>query len=95
MDPYLLPDRRSAQRHRDLRETVLLGLLQDVLLVVRQKLWFRYYGTPAHYGEDAWQWLNATYLGRWTGRQGPIAWPPRSPDLNKGKGTGKVVPVVN
>jgi hypothetical protein len=26
--------------------------------------------------------LNATYPGRWTGCRGPIAWPPRSPDLS-------------
>jgi hypothetical protein len=34
-----------------------------------------------HYGEDVQQWLNATNPGRWIGRGGPIAWPPRSPDL--------------
>lgn len=27
------------------------------------------------------QWFYATYTVRWTGRRGPIAWPPRLPDL--------------
>ncbi|GBO37895.1 hypothetical protein AVEN_81984-1 [Araneus ventricosus] len=26
--------------------------------------------------------LNATYPARWIGRGGPVAWPPRSSDLN-------------
>lgn len=26
--------------------------------------------------------LNANYPNKWIGRNGPIAWPPRSPDLN-------------
>jgi hypothetical protein len=79
--PYLLPDRLTAQRYRDFLETVLLGLLEDVPLAVRQRLWFQHDGAPAHYGEDVRQWLNATYPGRWIGRGGPIAWPLRSPDL--------------
>lgn len=59
-------------------ETVLPGLLEGVLVSVRQRLWFQHDGAPAHYGEDIRQWLNP---GRGTGRAGPIAWPPRSPDL--------------
>jgi hypothetical protein len=42
---------------------------------------FQHDGAPARYGEDIGQWLNATYTGRWIGRGGLIAWPPRSPDL--------------
>jgi hypothetical protein len=46
--PYLLP----AQQYRDFLETVLPGLLEDVPLAVRQRLWFQHDGVPAHYGED-------------------------------------------
>jgi hypothetical protein len=52
-----------------------------VPLAASQRLWFQHDGAPAHYGEDVRPWLNATYPGRWIGRGGPIAWPPRSPDL--------------
>jgi hypothetical protein len=79
--PYLLPDRLTAQRYRDFLETVLPGLPEDVPLAVRQGLWFHQNGAPAHYGEDIRQWLKAIYPGRWIGCGGPIAWPPRSPDL--------------
>ncbi|CAH1378390.1 unnamed protein product, partial [Tenebrio molitor] len=27
-------------------------------------------------------WLNENFSGRWIGRNGPVAWPARSPDLN-------------
>jgi hypothetical protein len=73
VNPYLLPDRLTAQRYRDFLETVLPGLLADVPLAVRQRLWFQHDAAPAHYGEDVRQWLNATYPGRWIGRGGPIA----------------------
>jgi hypothetical protein len=79
--PYLLPDRLTAQQYSDILETVLPGLLEDVPLAVRQSLWFQHDGAPAHYEEDVRQWLNATYPGRWIGRGGPTAWPPRSPDI--------------
>jgi hypothetical protein len=36
---------------------------------------------PLHWPLDV-QWaLNATFLGRWIGRDGPTDWPPRSPDI--------------
>jgi len=32
-------------------------------------------------GRDVTTFLDATFPGRWVGRGGPTAWPPRSPDL--------------
>jgi hypothetical protein len=40
--PYLPHDRLTAQRYCDFLETVLPGLLVDVPLAVRQKLWFQH-----------------------------------------------------
>jgi hypothetical protein len=40
MGSYLLPDTLTAQQQCDVLETVLLGLLEDVPLGVRQRLWF-------------------------------------------------------
>jgi hypothetical protein len=50
--PCLLPDRVTAQRYRDSLGTVQPGLLEDVPLAVRQRLWFQHGGDPMHYGED-------------------------------------------
>jgi len=32
-------------------------------------------------GRDVTTFLDGTFSGRWVGRGGPTAWPPRSPDL--------------
>jgi len=36
---------------------------------------------PPHYGREVKDFLNRNYPNCWIGRQGPIAWPPRSLDL--------------
>jgi hypothetical protein len=47
IDFYILPDRLTGQQF-DFLETVLSGLLEDVLQAVRQRLWFQYDEVPAH-----------------------------------------------
>jgi hypothetical protein len=81
LGPYLLPEKLTAQRYRDLLENILQRFLEDVPLAVRKRMGLQHDGAPAHFGEGVWQSLNATYPGRWTGRGGPIIWSPRSPDL--------------
>jgi hypothetical protein len=39
-------------------------------------------GAPAHCSRAVPYVLNNTYHGRWIGRGGRTAWPPRSPDFN-------------
>ncbi|XP_036146021.1 uncharacterized protein LOC118646676 [Monomorium pharaonis] len=39
-------------------------------------------GAPAHFSRRVREILDDRYPNRWMGRGGPIAWPPRSPDLN-------------
>jgi hypothetical protein len=38
-------------------------------------------GAPLHFHRDVTTFLDETFSGRWVGRGGPTAWPPRSPDL--------------
>jgi hypothetical protein len=84
MGPYLLPERLTAQWYHDFLETVLLELLQDVPLAMRQRLWFLHETTPVHYGEDDWQWgWTQQFPGRRTGCQGLTSWPSWSPDLTR------------
>jgi len=42
---------------------------------------FRQDGAPPHFHRDVTTSLDETFPGRWVGRGGPTAWPPRSPDL--------------
>ena len=38
-------------------------------------------GAPPHCGTIVRSSLNDHFPGRWIGREGPIPWPPRSPDI--------------
>lgn len=42
---------------------------------------FQQDGAPAHYARLVRDYLDIVFPNRWIGRGGPIAWPPRSPDL--------------
>ena len=42
---------------------------------------FQQDGAPLHWGLAVRQLLNDTFPEKWIGRDGPISWPPRSPDI--------------
>ena len=44
-------------------------------------MYFQHDGAPPHYTRHAREYLNESFPNRWLGRGGPVAWPPRSPDL--------------
>jgi hypothetical protein len=56
--------------------------LADVPLITCQELHFMHDGAPTHFSLVARGYLNRKLPGRWIGRGEPVAWPPRSPDLN-------------
>lgn len=47
----------------------------------RQELWFQHDGAPPHFARQARTTLNEIFGNRWIGRDGPVNWPARSPDL--------------
>jgi len=44
-------------------------------------MYFQHDGAPPHYTNRVRELLNKLFPNRWLGRGGPVAWPPRSPDL--------------
>jgi len=44
-------------------------------------MYLQHDGAPPHYTQHAREYLDKSFPNRWLGRGGPIAWPPRSPDL--------------
>src|SRR5215475_8559763 len=48
---------------------------------VHKNFIFEQDGAPPHFHRDVTTFLDETFPGRWVGRGGPTAWPPRSPDL--------------
>ncbi|EZA59737.1 hypothetical protein X777_16312, partial [Ooceraea biroi] len=43
--------------------------------------WYQHDGAPPHYAYQVRAYLNHAFSNRWIGRNEPILWPPRSPDL--------------
>src|SRR5215469_8152841 len=49
--------------------------------MIRSQMYFQHDGAPPHYTRHVRDYLNESFPNRWLGRGGPVAWPPRSPDL--------------
>lgn len=78
--PVFLPERLSSQNYLTLLTTTVEEFLEDLPLTVYRDVIFQQDGAPAHYGRYVRDYLNRRHQV-WIGRAGPIAWPPRSPDL--------------
>ncbi|KAJ4436560.1 hypothetical protein ANN_16592 [Periplaneta americana] len=57
-------------------------VLEDTPLINRQHIHFLHDGASANFSRTARRYSDVRFPDRWIGRGGPIAWPPRSPDLN-------------
>jgi hypothetical protein len=78
---HVFPHRLTGNHYRDFLLHDLPKPLEDVSLAARA--WrYMHDGAPAHFSCAVRDVLSATYHDGWIGRRGPIAWPPRSPDLN-------------
>ena len=59
-----------------LTEYVALQLIDSQSTII-----FQQDGAPSHWGLPVRQFPNETFSDRWIGRDEPISWPPRSPDI--------------
>ena len=59
----------------------LPGLLENVDLATRQRMWLQQDGALPHFALIEREFLNLNFNKRWIGRGGPFEWPPCSPDL--------------
>lgn len=80
--PIILPNRMDGLQYLEFLQNNLPELLEDIPLAVRLRMWFLHDGAPPHYRLVVRNYLNQVQGVRWIGRGGPVAWPPRSPDLN-------------
>ena len=72
----------TARRYLELiLQQVVTQFTEDLPLVQLAALWMQQDGAPPHFGRIVREWLDANFPERWIGRAGPVAWPPRSPDL--------------
>lgn len=78
--PVVLPNRLDQESYLNFLRNDLPELLP--LFMRNGTMWFQHDGAPAHFAAVVRTYLADTYGHRWIGRGGPVAWPPRSPDLN-------------
>jgi len=79
--PFVFDDHLTGNTYEVFLRNELPGLLEDILLMIRNQMYFQHAGAPPHYTRHVREYLNKSFPNRLLGRGGPIAWPPRSPDL--------------
>lgn len=65
--PYELPTRLNGESYLNFLENVLPNLLEDVLLNIRNTMWFMHDGAPAHFAQNVQIYLNNHFRQRWIG----------------------------
>ena len=79
--PYILEGLLTRQVYANFLQNVLPQLMEDVPLHVRMNMWMQHDGAPPHYALFPRQVMNEIFDEKWIGRGGPVAWPPRLPEL--------------
>jgi len=71
----------NANTYLDLLTDQLPHLLENVDLEITRRIFFQQDGASPYFARIVRRFLDERYPNRWIGREGLIAWPPRSPDL--------------
>jgi hypothetical protein len=80
--PVFLPRPLNGASYLQFLQNEFQNLLADTVpLLVRQRMYFMQDGAPPHFAVTVRQHLDMVFGQRWIGRGGPVAWPPRSPDI--------------
>lgn len=79
--PIFIEGNLTGGTYLNMLQGVCDELLDDVPLRYLWSLYYQHDGCPAHYARAVRDYLDREFGDRWIGRGGPVAWPPRSPDL--------------
>ncbi|XP_050307516.1 uncharacterized protein LOC126744202 [Anthonomus grandis grandis] len=80
--PHYLPDNLNGDNYLEFLQNDLPELLAEVPVFNEDvPIVFQNDGCPAHWRLTVREYLDNVFPNSWIGRDGPIAWPPRSPDL--------------
>ncbi|CAH2000696.1 unnamed protein product [Acanthoscelides obtectus] len=72
----------TGERYVEFMPEILTNILDELDLISRHHLHFQQDGAPAHNSRGTYHFLSTTFNDQWIGTNGPIQWPPRSPDLD-------------
>jgi hypothetical protein len=78
----VLSNRLTGRNCKAFMESRMPDFLAILPMIIYRELHFMHDGTPTYFSLIARRYLNRKFPGQWIGRCGPIALPPRSPDLN-------------
>ena len=79
--PFVFDNNLTGNIYEVFLRNELPGLLEDIPLIIMSHMYFQHDGAPPYYTRHMREYLNESFPNRWFGRGGPVAWPPRSPDL--------------
>jgi len=79
--PYFFEDNLNSIRYLAFLQNELPGLLEEVDIDSRQRMWWQQDGAPPHSAGIVTVYLNQVYHEKWIGRFSPTKWPPRPPDF--------------
>jgi hypothetical protein len=82
LGPFVLPNKLTDEVYHRCLVNDLPVLLEHVPLHQRQHMWFMHDGVPPHFLRIVRQHLSQTFGEQRIGREGPVNWSARSPDLN-------------
>lgn len=80
--PVFLPLHPKGEEYLEFLKNDLTLILRDIPLGLQQCMWFMHDGAPWHSYQPVKDHLNRHFSNRWIGKDGPVAWPPYSCDLN-------------
>ncbi|CAH2002658.1 unnamed protein product [Acanthoscelides obtectus] len=80
--PFFYEGTLTGERYVEFMSEILTNFLDELDLISRHHLHFQQDGAPAHNSRGTYHFLSTTFNDQWIGTNGPIPWPPRSPDLN-------------
>lgn len=79
--PFFYRGSLTGQRYVEMMTEILENFLDDLMLADRQYIYFQQDGAPAHNYHVMQELLERLFRHQWIGTNGPIQWPPRSPDI--------------
>jgi hypothetical protein len=79
--PHFIEGNLTGDKYLNLLTNVLPALLEDLPLQLRRCMWVQQDGAPPHFARNVRAYLDRAFQHQWIGREGPVNWPPRSPDL--------------
>ncbi|MGH9701418.1 MAG: hypothetical protein ACRD52_18410 [Candidatus Acidiferrales bacterium] len=79
--PYFFDDTCNRNSYLNMLNNFFSDHLEQLPLDYRNSMYFQQDGCPAHYAREVKEWLDLKFRQKWIGRNGPVLWPPRSPDI--------------